>query len=270
MYPTIEIYKLTISTYALLTVIGAVLGIYIATRRSKMFDIGKEDTVFTSLYAGIGLLIGAKVLSLISSIPIIIEYRKLIFASIQSFAAFFSGGFVFYGGLIGAIIGAYIYCRRYKLDFIAVLDLLAPSVPLIHGFGRLGCFSAGCCYGIEYDGPLHIVFHNAVGAPNGVALLPIQLIGSLINFILFIILIIYGRKLRKPGRVIGLYLIFYSIIRFFLEFLRGDYARGIFFNLSTSQWISLPLLVIGIYMFYKGLEPKNTDGQVTDKAIKYN
>lgn len=258
MFPTIEIYKVTISTYALLTVIGAVLGIYIATRRSSMYNIGKEDTVFASLYAGIGLLIGAKVLSIISSIPIIIEYRKLIFASFQTFAAFFSGGFVFYGGLIGAIIGAYFYCRRYKLDFIAVLDLLAPSVPLIHGFGRLGCFSAGCCYGIKYDGPLHVVFHDAIGAPNGIALLPIQLIESLINFILFLILIIYARKLRKPGRVIGLYLIFYSIIRFILEFYRGDYARGTFLNLSTSQWISLPLLLVGIYMFYNNLKTKKS------------
>ena len=82
-----------------------------------MYNIGKEDKVFASLYAGIGLLIGAKVLSLISSIPIIIEYRKLIFASVQNFAAS-SLRVCFYGGLIGAIIGAYFYCKRYKLDFI--------------------------------------------------------------------------------------------------------------------------------------------------------
>ena len=56
--------------------------------------------------------------------------------------------------------------------------------------------------------PLHVVFHDAIGAPNGVALMPIQLIESLINFFLFLILVIYSRKLRKPGRVIGLYLIF--------------------------------------------------------------
>jgi phosphatidylglycerol:prolipoprotein diacylglycerol transferase len=158
---------------------------------------------------------------------------------------------VFYGGLIGAFLGFYVYSKQFKINFITLLDLMAPSIPLIHGFGRIGCFTAGCCYGIEYDGLFHVIFQRSNAAPNGVALLPVQLISSGINFLGCIALLIYARKERESGRVIGVYLIFYSMVRFIIEFFRGDVARGILFGVSTSQWISLILIPIGLWLYFK-------------------
>jgi phosphatidylglycerol:prolipoprotein diacylglycerol transferase len=96
-----------------------------------------------------------------------------------------------------------------------------------------------------------VIFRHSQAAPNGVALLPIQLISSGINFLGCIVLFIYGRNKRKSGRVIGVYLIFYSIARFIIEFFRGDVIRGVFFGISTSQWISLILIPIGLWLYFK-------------------
>lgn len=251
MLPTIEVLGREISLYGLMGVIGIFFGVIAAVYRRKIYNINKEDVVFSSCYAGIGLLIGAKLLFIITIIPDLIKHKDLLIANPKLLLHILTGGLVFYGGLIGAFLGLYIYSKQYKINFINLLDLIAPSIPLIHGFGRIGCFTAGCCYGIEYDGLFHVIFERSQVAPNGVGLLPVQLISSGINFLGCIALFIYARKKRKPGKVIGVYLIFYSIARFIIEFFRGDVARGIFLGVSTSQWISLVLIPIGLWLYFK-------------------
>ena len=256
MLPTIEVLGREISLYGLMGVIGIFFGVIAAIYRRKIYNINKEDVIFSSCYAGIGLLIGAKLLFIITIIPDLIKHKDLLLANPKLLLHILSGGLVFYGGLIGAFLGFYIYSKQYKIDFLDILDLIAPSIPLIHGFGRIGCFTAGCCYGIKYNGLFHVIFQRSQAAPNGVALLPVQLISSGINFLGCIPLFIYARKKRKPGKVIGIYLIFYSIVRFTIEFLRGDVARGIFFGVSTSQWISLVLIPIGLWLYFKKFAPE--------------
>lgn len=251
MLPTIVVLGREISLYGLMGVIGIFFGVIAAIYRRKIYNINKEDVIFSSCYAGIGLLIGAKLLFIITIIPDLIKHKDILIANPKLLLHILAGGLVFYGGLIGAFLGFYVYSKQYKINFINLLDLIAPSIPLIHGFGRIGCFTAGCCYGIEYDGLFHVIFEQSQVAPNGVALLPVQLISSGINFLGCIALFIYARKRRKPGKVIGVYLIFYSIFRFILEFFRGDVARGIFFGVSTSQWISLALIPIGLWLYLK-------------------
>ena len=102
---------------------------------------------------------------------------------------------------------------------------------------------------MHYDGPFHIIFKNSTVAPNGIPLFPIQLVESILNISAGIIILIYTRKPRRQGQAIGIYIIYYSIMRFILEFFRGDAARGIALNISTSQWISIILLPIGLYLF---------------------
>ncbi len=250
MLPTINIFGKTIAMYGLMICLGIFCGIMIALLRRKKYNISKDDTFFSSCYAGIGLIVGAKLLYIITIIPIIIRNWSLVISDIRILYDAISGGFVFYGGLLGAVIGYYIYCRTYKIDFINLIDLMAPSIPIIHGIGRIGCFFAGCCYGKHYDGPFHIVFENSTAAPNGIPLFPMQILEAILNITAGIILIVYARKIRRQGRTIGLYIIYYSIMRFLLEFLRGDVSRGIIFNISTSQLISILLLPIGLYIFF--------------------
>jgi phosphatidylglycerol:prolipoprotein diacylglycerol transferase len=256
MLPTINVFGRTVAMYGLMIILGILTGVIIAILRRRKYNISKDDVIFSSCYGGIGLLLGAKLLYILTIMPAIINNWKIIMSDIKILYQALSGGFVFYGGLVGAVIGYYIYCRQYKISFLKLMDLMAPSIPIIHGIGRIGCFFAGCCYGIHYDGPFHIIFTKSIVAPNEVALFPTQIVESILNIITGILLILYTRRDRKPGRAISIYIIYYSIMRFILEFLRGDSLRGIFLNLSTSQMISILLLPIGLYLFIKPKQKK--------------
>lgn len=249
MLPVINVFGHELASYMILIFIGMFIGIFIAVKYfSKFNNLKSEDVIYCFLYAVIGLGIGAKLLYIITNIPFFIEnYQKLDFSMILQI---FRGGFVFYGGLIGAILGIFIYSKQFKISFSSLLLTLIPVVPLIHAFGRIGCFLAGCCYGIEYHGIGSVIFTNTTFAPLNVPLFPVQLLESFCNLIIFAILLCTYKKYINTYKTIALYCILYSITRFFVEFLRGDLIRGFLLNLSTSQWISLITFIIGIYIYF--------------------
>ena len=161
------------------------------------------------------------------------------------------GGLVFYGGLIGAFLGIFCYCKQYHLSYVSYMDVFAPLIPFVHGIGRIGCFCSGCCYGIEYHGPFAIQFpyNEAVPQLSQVPRFPVQLLEALMNFLLCgILFCLMKKKNLRNGRLMGIYLIYYSIPRFLLEMLRGDKIRGSISIFSTSQLISLILLPVGIVL----------------------
>lgn len=142
--------------------IGFFLAVFLARKLAPRFQGTKADTTYAAAYAAIGILVGAKLLYFITKLPNIIIKKDLFFllfreAPLWAFEYAF-GGFVFYGGLLGAILGVWIYCRQYKVPFQPLLDIFAPVIPLAHGFGRIGCFFAGCCYGKEYHGIFSVRF----------------------------------------------------------------------------------------------------------------
>lgn len=142
------------------------------------------------------------------------------------------------------------------------LDIFSVVLPLGHAVGRVGCFFGGCCYGICYDGPFAVYYSDAAGlTPLHTPLLPIQLIEAVALLILFIIqLHLYGRK-DKQGKLVQSYLLSYALIRFILEFFRGDTARGKLFFLSTSQWISLLVLsALALYLLLNKQRQKKHSG----------
>ena len=157
-------------------------------------------------------------------------------------------GFVVFGGIIGGILTAYVYCKVEKLDFLKFFDTLMPSVALAQGFGRIGCLLAGCCYGKETESALSITFHTSTFAPDGVALIPTQIYSSILDFIHYGLLLLILKRQKRDGETAAAYLIFYSAGRFVLEFFRGDLARGSVGALSTSQFISLFTFVAGIVL----------------------
>lgn len=249
MLPTINIFGFEVASYGLIIFIGIIIGGVIAIQYfSKFNELKKDDVLFAILYAVIGVGIGAKLLYILTNIPFLIEnYQNLDLW--DTLMQMFKGGFVFYGGLLGGMLGVYIYAKQFKIPFKSLLLTLLPVVPLIHAIGRIGCLCAGCCYGMEYDGFGAVVFHNSVLAPNNVPLFPMQIVEAICNLIIFIILLCTYKKFLGTYKTLGLYLILYSIVRFILEFFRGDLIRGIYFSLSTSQWISIILLIFGIAIF---------------------
>lgn len=151
-------------------------------------------------------------------------------------------GLVFYGGLYDCLLALLCYCRANRLD-ISVLCPYLPAIPLFHAFGRIGCFCMGCCYGIV---SVHgIRFTQSQIAPNGIPLIPVQLIEAAAELLIFVVLVCLLKKRPSTGQVFGLYLLLYGIVRFFLEFLRGDQYRGFLFALSISQIISLVGIAAG-------------------------
>ncbi|HIZ55462.1 MAG TPA: prolipoprotein diacylglyceryl transferase, partial [Firmicutes bacterium] len=205
---------------------------------------------FSGCYACIGLMIGGKILYLLTILPTLWNHRDQITEPLELIQDLLLGGFVFYGGLCGALAGILLYARQFHLDAFRLLDLLTPVIPLVHAVGRVGCFCAGCCYGRPVDPPFGVYFEASLTAPHDMALFPVQLLESALNLLLFGILLFLGRKPRKKGTLLGLYLSLYAVLRFGLEFLRYDAERGSFLFLSTSQWISLFLLPVGLWLFF--------------------
>ena len=157
------------------------------------------------------------------------------------------GGLVFYGSLIGGIFGALVGVRVAKLKMITVEQIILPFIPIGHAIGRVGCLLAGCCYGIEYNGLFAVYYKSsAAGALPGQGYFPVQLLEALLNILICFLLIKSRKKVKRNFELLSIYLILYGIVRFLLEFLRGDAIRGMFFAFSTSQWIAITLIIIGL------------------------
>lgn len=233
----------TLYGYGFMIGIGVLCGWFAAQWRASRRKMDADflyTLCFWSLVGGFG---GAKLLFWIC------QWREIIID--PSFILWTMGdGFVVYGGIIGGIFTAWLCCRRRKEDFLKWLDLVLPSVALGQGFGRIGCFLAGCCYGRETDHLPYVIFHSSEFAPNGVKLVPSQIYFSVLNFVNVAVLIRLSGKNLQKGKIASLYLLNYSVGRFFLEWFRGDPERGFIGPLSTSQFLSVLTALAGILLWY--------------------
>ncbi len=238
MFPFIQVFNYQIPVYGISMVVGCILAVVLSFYSGKKYGIQRCDCVNFAIYAVIGGLIGAKLLYIIVELP-------TLFVDPSRIVHMILGGMVFYGGVIGGIWGGYLYCRKYKINPIEFFDIAAPSLALGQAFGRVGCFMAGCCYGIEYDGFCSVVFPAGGFAPAGVPLLATQLLEAGYLLLLTVALSLILKKSTKVGRTAGWYFVLYGVWRFIIEFFRSD-DRGQVFSLSTSQFISILLFIIGI------------------------
>jgi phosphatidylglycerol:prolipoprotein diacylglycerol transferase len=127
---------------------------------------------------------------------------------------------------------------------LAVFNVIAPAIPLFHGFGRIGCLLAGCCYGKELNAPIEILHMIHVER------FPVQAIESLFEFVLFVVMLFIDRK-KNHTDLLKIYLLSYAVFRFVNEFFRGDEVRGIYMGLSTAQWISLAIVAYYVVAFMR-------------------
>lgn len=245
MFPEFTVFSRQIPSYSVAVFVGAVLAVIYEKLREKKYPDLIRDSELIFIYAGLGAAVGAKLLYLLLEIPNIIAAFRIAEDPLAVVKAYFLGGFVFFGGFYGCIAAVWIYCRVTKLSLDRTLQLFLPMFPLIHGFGRIGCFLVGCCHGKEAPGsPLAVVFTNSPVAPNGIPLYPVQLVEAVIELFLFAVLAVLAAKNFSGLRLLVLYSGAYSAVRFLLEFFRGDEARGIWFGLSTSQYIALVTMVL--------------------------
>jgi len=257
MFPSFSLFGKTIYMYAVMAVIGLLVAGFYACRTAK--KRGHDDNVMIMflLMIGIGIVAGSSLMYALTNIGYVISLLRnglFVIGSFKDFweiLTFLFGGMVFYGGLIGGFIAALIYAKVKKLDFAAYSDMTAPAVPLFHTFGRVGCFLGGCCYGVESDFGFTYT-HSPAAAANNVNRFPIQLVEAVFNLVLFFILSEMQKRNKLQARLFPLYLILYATGRFILEFWRGDVIRGFILGLSTSQFISIILLVLAtVFMVIK-------------------
>lgn len=251
MYPYIHVFNYIIPTYSAIGISGILLGWLFAIRHGVTLGKDKDDCTFLYMYGIFGGIIGAKLLPILMNLPAIITHIGELFTDPEAFAISWLGGLVFYGGLIGGILGALLYCRIYHLHLTDFLTAVIPAVPLMHAVGRIGCFCAGCCYGRPTDLWFGVTFTDSLEAPNGIPLIPTQLIESACLFLLFLFLWRYSLRCRRPLHLLAAYLTIYGILRFLIEFLRGDAIRGFIGPLSTSQWISLAAIAAGALLLLR-------------------
>ena len=234
----LQIGPFTVYGYGLMIAIGVIVAYTVGEYRAKKKGLNPDELFWITISCLVGGVLGAKLLFYIVEIKAIIADPSILLD--------ITHGFVVYGGIIGGIGVGYLYCKIRKLEFLKYFDLVMPSIAIAQGFGRVGCMFAGCCYGRETDSWFHVIYETSDFAPNGVALIPTQLIMALLNFAHFFILAFLAKKVIKhSGQVAGCYLVFYSIGRFFLEYLRND-PRGEVNMLSTSQFISLFIFAAGV------------------------
>jgi phosphatidylglycerol:prolipoprotein diacylglycerol transferase len=229
---------LTIHGYGLMIALGIVAAYSVVVYRAKRYHLQSDHMDSLTTWCMVGGILGAKLLYWMTQINSIVHDPMILFN--------FAEGFVVYGGIIGGILAGYLYCRKAKLHFMQYFDLVIPSVALAQGFGRIGCFLAGCCYGLETSSWFGVVFPEFSVAPSGVALIPTQLISSGLDFLLFFLLVFFAKKKKVHGQVAALYLLLYSGGRFVLEYYRGDVIRGTVGLLSTSQFIAIILFMVSI------------------------
>ncbi|MBE5926249.1 MAG: prolipoprotein diacylglyceryl transferase [Lachnospiraceae bacterium] len=253
MYPLFHIGPVELPAYGTIILIAYIIAIFLMRHRAYVYNIEKYEFVLASLLALVGMFVGAKIVYAVSVIPDYIEHWDIVMNDIP-FAIYNAlSGFVFYGGLLGGLLMIFLYCIQSDLNFLEFTNVVVPVIPFIHGMGRIGCFMGGCCYGIEYDGPFSITFpeNEFVHSVSGVPRFPVQILECIINMIIFVILYTLAKKRQKPGFMLGIYFISYSVVRFSIEFLRGDIERGFFLGVSTSQWISLILIPVGLYFLVR-------------------
>jgi len=245
---------LTVHSYGLFTGIALLAAVFLASARAKKRGLN-DDICYGILFSGVivGYLCSKLTYILVES-----DWNLLVKDPKEFFSQIFTqSGFVVIGGLVGGVLGAWAYCSIKKVKFIDYFDLCAPSIAIAQGFGRIGCFMAGCCYGRQTDSWIGIAFKNSSYAPNGVKLIPTQLISSLADFVNMFFLLILAKKTKKKGVVSAVYIIVYSIGRYLIEFLRND-NRGTIGTFSTSQFFSIVTILAGIlYLVIALLVQKN-------------
>lgn len=251
---------LTVHSYGVMVAIGFLCAIAWITYESKRVGQNPSRALDLIFYILIAAIVGSRIFH------VAISEREAFLENPLMVLSVWRGGLVFYGGFIASVLVSVWYVRKHKMNFLITSDIFAPAVSLGHAVGRIGCFLAGCCYGkvCAREHWYSVVFPNNQDsfAPGGVPLIPTQLFESAGELCIFLSLVVLSRFKKFDGQIMATYLILYSILRYTLEFFRGDEVRGFVIDpwLSTSQFVSLIIFACGVAMYVVLLRRKRKIG----------
>ena len=248
-------------SYGFFLAVAFLVGMSYAVREGKKQGIRGDDTVSAAFMSIVMSLIGSRLLHLL-----MVE-REAFFADPGIFLQFSKGGYAFYGGFLLAIPSLMVFCHFKKIGFLQLADNFVPGMALGLAFGRTGCLLAGCCHGRPVGEPLPGWLASAIplnwpaffsltfpieaqglGSLPDQMLVPTQPLSGLYSITIFLFLALWlAPRKRYHGQIFVWFCIVYAACRSTIELFRGD-ERGLYFGeaLSTSQIVSVPVVVIGV------------------------
>lgn len=246
MFPVIAKFgPLTLHSYGLMLALGFGAAIWLAMRRAPHFDIEPAHILDLSLWVVLAAMVGSRLM-------FVALYWEDFSSDLLKIVKPPYEGLVWYGGFILALPVGLLYARRRKWNMLTVMDVCAPAVALGHAIGRVGCVLHGCCFGSPTSLPWGICYPKGSLASEtypGAAVHPSQLYESAGDLALMGLLLWFSPRRRYPGHILAWFLVGEGLVRFLVEFTRGD-DRGTLISpvLSPSQWISLAVMAVGVGM----------------------
>jgi len=255
MHPIVfQIGSFSLRFYGLMAACGFLAGaltLQFNRRFAKLNSDQCSSLLFVALIAGV---VGARLFYVIQF------YDRYFKGHWERMIRIDQGGLVFYGGFLLALVSVYLFCRKEKLDFVRIADVMIPSLCAAHLFGRVGCFLNGCCFGkptTSFFGVHYPPESEAAFRYLGAAVHPVQLYEAAINLVLFGFFCWLLRHSRR-GVVVSSYFILYGIIRFCDEFFRGDHTMFIC-GLTPAQVIGILLIPAGSLALLHFLKQEDHD-----------
>ena len=236
-----------ITWYGIMLALGFYAGFWTAGRRCRRDGLSPEKLMDLGPWLIVGGILGARMLY-------VATYWQESFATEPIWEIFMiqHGGLVYYGGLIGSILGCVLYTWLKKIPLWKISDALAPSIALGYVFGRIGCLLNGCCYGRACDLPWAIRFpaDNPLHPPT-TPVHPTEIYDSLLNLGLYLALAWMYRRKKFDGQIFALYLMCYAVTRSFVEMFRGDYDEAHQHGgLTPAHLVSIGTFATGLLLFF--------------------
>jgi phosphatidylglycerol---prolipoprotein diacylglyceryl transferase len=248
----IRLGPLDIHTYGVLVAIGFIVGLAVAAGRARCEGIDAEKVSDLGVWLIVSGMLGGKLFH------IIFFWNDFVYGWRVDGLRSLREGFVFYGGFVAASLTAVAYTHVKRLPFAKIADIFAPSVALGHAFGRMGCFFNGCCYGKRCNLPWAVRFprpHVMAGIP----LHPTEIYEALGNLAIFAGLSLFYRHKSYDGQVWWLYVLSYGVLRFAVEFFRGDYTTYYFGFLTLGHLVAVTMIMVAAVALILGLRRVRLD-----------
>lgn len=240
--------QISIYSYGVMIALGVLVSFYVALRKVSKFGIDPDQLSNLFIFVILAAFVGGKLFYFMEDTE---RYAN----DPSQLLNIKGGGFVFYGSLIFAVPTIVWWLKRKTIPVRPFLDVLAFVGPIVHSFGRVGCFLAGCCYGKTCDNVLGVTYTHAdsLAKPLHTALYPTQLFDIAVNLVILLVVVLMERKKAFEGQLFLFYLMAYAVGRSIVEIYRGDEARGFVFGglLSHSQFIALLIIACCLWFWRK-------------------
>lgn len=248
MHPILfELGGITVYSYGFFIALGVVAGVaYLVKQGKKEVGLTFDQANSLFLYLFLAAVVGGKVFLFLEDPGFYINEPRRLFTG---------RGFVFYGSFIFCVPTMLWYFKKNKLPVYVMLDIMAITTCLVHAFGRIGCFMAGCCYGLPTHSSWGAVFTDPAcyAEPKGEHLHPVQLYEAGYIFLVMLVLLFIRERRKFTGQLFLLYLMLYAVGRYVLEFFRGDVKRGFIIDpyLSHSQLIAVLMFGVALFFYWR-------------------